>query len=76
MGLQYAADLINSVELGHWMEKLPPIKAANVPCGMLILPVLSAEIPLFFIRMKICIKVLSCETFGTNWLVEQELSVR
>jgi len=34
IGLQYAEGLINSVELGHWMDKLPPIKAANLPCGM------------------------------------------
>ncbi|KAG0557823.1 hypothetical protein KC19_11G159600 [Ceratodon purpureus] len=33
LSFQYAEDLIKSVELGHWMEKLPPIKAANMPCG-------------------------------------------
>lgn len=33
LSFQYAEGLINSVELGHWMDKLPPIKAANLPCG-------------------------------------------
>lgn len=34
LSFHYAEDLIHSVELGHWMEKLPPIKAANIPCGV------------------------------------------
>ncbi|KAG6552627.1 hypothetical protein Mapa_005827 [Marchantia paleacea] len=32
---QYAEDLLERVELGHWIDKLPTIVASNSPCGEL-----------------------------------------
>ncbi|OAE23854.1 hypothetical protein AXG93_369s1480 [Marchantia polymorpha subsp. ruderalis] len=32
---QYAEDLLEKVELGHWIDKLPTIVASNSPCGEL-----------------------------------------